>query len=117
MSKSEPNCPGGTLKFKSFNGVVNMDNTKDLEERFEEDRFKAISDFKMCMNRGGEVEFEWNNRYYSITHPDGLIYIGEEYKEETAKEYKTVDEALEHVIDGQKLREIITQVKVWDRTI
>ncbi len=111
------NYPDGVPEFKNFDGVVNMSNTRNLEERFEEDRFKTISDFKWCMKRGGEVEFEWNNRYYSITHPDGLIYIGEEYKEETAKEYKTVDEALEHVIDGQKLREIITQVKVWDRTI
>ena len=34
-----------------------------------------------------------------------------------AKEYQTVDEALEYIIDGQKLRDIITKVKVWDRTI
>lgn len=117
MSKSRLDYPDEAPEFKNFNGVVNMDNIKNLEERFEEDRFKTISDFKWCMKRGGEVEFEWNNKDYSITHPDGLIYIGEKYKEETAKEYETAEEALDHIIDGKKLREIITQVKVWDRTI
>ena len=31
---------------------------------FEENRFKTISDFKQCMRRGGEVEFEWNGIMY-----------------------------------------------------
>ena len=45
------------------------------------------------------------------------LYIGEKYKEETAKEYETVEEALDHIIDGQKLREIITKVTVWERNV
>ena len=94
-----------------------IDSVTVIHSNPEENRFETISDFKWCMKRGGEVQFEWNNKDYSITHPDGLIYISEVYKEETAKEYKTVEEALEHVIDGQKLREIITKVTVWDRTI
>lgn len=31
---------------------------------FEDDRFKTISDFKWCMKRGGEVQFEWNGVMY-----------------------------------------------------
>ena len=94
-----------------------VDSVTVIHSNPEENKFETISDFKWCIKRGGEVEFEWNNKDYSITHPDGLIYIGEKYKEETAKEYETAEEALDHIIDGQKLREIITQVKVWDRTI
>ena len=112
------NYPNGAPEFKYFKERKNMrDNVIVINSNPEENRFETISDFKWCMKHGGEVQFEWNNKDYSITHPDGLISIGEVYKDETDKEYKTVDEALEHVIDGQKLREIITKVTVWDRTI
>ena len=39
----------------------------------EENRFKSISDFKDCMNRGGEVEFEWKGILYCCF---GNISIG-----------------------------------------
>ena len=87
------------------------------EKYFEEIRFKTISDFKWAMEYNSEVEFEWNERVYSITHPDGIISICEGNKYSEAKDYETADEALEYVIDGQRLREIITKVKVWSRTI
>ena len=50
------------------------DNVIVIHSNPEENKFETISDFKWCMKRGGEVEFEWNNKDYSITHPDGLIY-------------------------------------------
>lgn len=87
------------------------------DDYFEENRFKTISEFKWAMIDNSEVEFEWKDKVYSITHPDGIISICEEDKYSEAKDYKTADEALEYMIDGQKLREIITQVKVWNRTI
>ena len=93
------------------------DNVIVIHSNPEENKFETISDFKMCMYQGGEVQFEWNNKDYYITHPDGLICIYEPYKEETAKEYKTIEETLEHIIDGQKLREIITKVTVWERNV
>ena len=94
-----------------------IDSVTMIHSNPEENRFETISDFKMCMYQGGEVQFEWNNKDYSITHPDGLISICEGNKYSEARDYETADEALEHVIDGQKLREIITKVTVWDRTI
>lgn len=84
---------------------------------FDEYNFKTISDFKWCMKQGGEVEFEWNGKEYSITHPEGMINICESSTEENEKNYKTADEALEYMIDGQRLRKIIIKVKVLDRTI
>ena len=80
-------------------------------------RFKTISDFKFAMKYHSEVAFEWNGLNYSITHPDGIISVCESYKPETEKCYDNPDEALEYVIDGRKLREIITKVKIWSRTI
>ena len=87
------------------------------EKYFEEMRFKTISDFKWAMEYNSEVEFEWNEKIYSITHTDGVISICEAYKRETEECYDSSDEALEYMIDGQRLREIITKVKVWSRTI
>ena len=36
-----------------------------------------------------EVEFEWNEKVYSITHPDGIISICEGNKYSEAKDYET----------------------------
>lgn len=83
----------------------------------EDNRFKSISDFKDCMVRGGEVEFIWNNKPYSITHPNGKMSIcqGNHYSE--AFDAETVDELLDYLMDGVPLRDVITKVTVIDRTI
>ena len=83
---------------------------------FEENRFKTISDFKNCMSRNGEVEFEWNEKIYSITHPD-KISISEANKQGTEKLCSTADEVLEYKVGDDRLRDVITQVTVWSRTI
>lgn len=83
----------------------------------EENRFETISEFKWCVECGGEIEFEWKGTLYTITHPEGMINISEAWKPETEKWCATADEALEYRIDGVRLRDIITQVEVKARTI
>ena len=84
----------------------------------EENRFKTISEFKWCMHDGGEVAFVWQGKEYSVTHcASGEIGISEAYKQETEKLCKDADEVMEYLVDGVRLREIITQVEVTDRTI
>ena len=39
---------------------INMGRTNS----FEDNQFKTISDFKQCMRRDGEVQFEWNGMLY-----------------------------------------------------
>ena len=111
------NYPDGAPEFKSFKGAVIMSKKMSEEERLEESRFKTIEDFKWAVGNGAEVEFEWNDKVYGIAHPNGTISVYEYYKPETELVCNTPDEALEYIIDGQKLRDIITKVKVWDRTI
>ena len=82
----------------------------------EQNRFVSIDDFKDCMNRGGEVNFEWNDKEYWITHPN-KIAIYEPEKPENDKLYSTIEELLDHEIDGEPLRKIVTKLKVWFRTI
>ena len=101
----------------NIRGDVVMNRKLSEEERLEESRFKTIEEFKFAMECNSEVEFEWRDKLYYITHPDCIINIHEEGHHLEAKEYQTADEALEYIIDGQKLRDIITKVKVWDRTI
>ena len=83
----------------------------------EQNRFKTISDFKWCMHYHGEVEFVWNNKTYDIVHdPDGIV-IYEAHKGETERKYQTADQVLEYLIDGVRLRDIITKAEVVFRSI
>ena len=100
---------------------------------FKEDRFQSISEFKWCVNDGGEVEFEWKGNQYTICHPEGRINIGAAcytkngkfYNANTNQEYAaedelwgdTADDILEFNVSGDRLRDVITQVTVLDRTI
>ena len=95
---------------------------------FEDDRFKTISDFKWCMKRGGEVQFEWNNIMYCCfgcvvptagTAPKMLICQAgsAEVNARTEKWCDTADEILEYMVGEDRLRDVITQAKVWERTI
>lgn len=102
-------------------------------KKFVYQHFESISDFKWCMNSGGEVQFHWKGKSYSITHVDGGIEIGEGYYIKDGKNYNAlshteydfsgdilsedVDEILEYSVGGDKLRDIITKVLVTDRTI
>ncbi len=104
------------------------------------DDFESIDDFKWCMKYGGEVQFDWKGKRYGVFSklqktPDSEIqlFIGESYYEIDGKCYNclshtpydfsnefwadTVDEILEYKVDGDRLRDIITKVKVTDRTI
>lgn len=51
----------------------------------EQNCFVTISDFKQCINRGGEVEFVWKGIHYSITHYSGKISISHSRLQETEK--------------------------------
>lgn len=95
---------------------------------FEDDRFKTISDFKWCMRRGGEIQFEWNGIMYCcfgcISPTAGaatkmmICQAGSaEVNTRTEKWCDTADEILEYIVGGDRLRDVITQVKVWERTI
>ena len=97
-------------------------------------RFKTISDFEQCVRYGGEVEFLWKGKSYSITYPNGIINIGEGYyidsngvarnveshkpcKEIYGLDCETADGILDYILDGDRLRDIITEVEVTARTI
>lgn len=93
-----------------------------------EDRFKTIRDFKWCMNCGGEVQFVWNGVTYccfgnipSVSGAQRQMLISQvgsaEVNRRTEKWCKDADEVLEYVVGSDRLRDVITQVTVIERTI
>ena len=107
--------PDGAPEFKSFGGMkMNTTIGTDYAER---NRFESISDFKWCMHCNGEVEFEWKGKGYSITPREHGISISEANKQETEIIGSDADEILEYIVGGDRLRDVITQVKVMFRSI
>ena len=105
--------PDGAPEFKSAgrNYMKYYFNTE------EDNRFKTISDFKECLIRGGEVVFSWKGTTYAVSSYAEKFSISEAYKQETEKLCNTADEVLEYMVGSDRLRDVITQVTVLDRTI
>lgn len=124
------NYPGGAPDFsdvygegKSFmNGKMIMANSS------QQNRFESISDFKWSMKCGGEVVFVWNGITYccfsKLTPPgktETMMYISkadsEQGHEFSEKWCANSDEVLEYMVGEDRLRDVITQVTVIERTI
>ena len=112
------NYPNGAPEFKQWREVYNVKYTISPDNTVEQNRFVGISDFKTCMKWHGEVEFMWNENLYSITpRSNGKISISMAYREDTEKLCDTSDEVLEYMVGSDRLRDVITQVTVLDRSI
>ena len=112
------NYPNETPEFKKYGGLCFMGNTIVPANSPEQNRFTTISDFKTCMRWHGEVEFTWNENLYCITpRSNGKISISMACREDTEKLCDTSDEVLEYMVGSDRLRDVITQVTVLDRTI
>jgi hypothetical protein len=85
----------------------------------EDNRFKTISDFKWCMKHGGEVEFVWGGIHYGVVRYglNGKITLYVCDRPDTSVAFETADDALEYMVGSDRLRDVITQVTVLERTI
>lgn len=81
--------------------------------------FSTISDFKECMRWGGEVEFILKGIHYGVIRygTNRKITIYQANCPETEKVCDTADEALEYIMGGDRLRDVITQITVMSRTV
>ena len=108
--------PDVAPEFKAL-GVISMKRYFNTEE---ENRFKTISEFKDCIIRGCEVSFTWKGINYGIgdTEEGGVIYtiFYEAYRPETIQYCLTPDDVLNCVVGSDRLRDVITQVTVIDRS-
>lgn len=78
-------------------------------------RFKSISDFKWSMQCHAEVVIEWKGKEYGIWSEGDIIRITSEDAPE--RRFHSADDALEYIVGDDRLRDVITQVIVCDRTI
>lgn len=98
------------------------------------DNYESIEEFKWSMVYGGELEFMWKDKGYTIFRKEEGFNIGEwNYIDEegvvryklTGEVYpnyegitvKTIDSLLDLELDGDKLRNIVTQIDVKFRSI
>ena len=91
-------------------------------------RFESISDFKQSMYRGSETQFDWKGVSYccfgSVCPAPGkeprmvIAQAGPpEVSARTEMWCDTPDELLEYMVGEDRLRDVITQVTVTERTI
>ena len=113
------NYPNSAPEFKQYQGICNMKYKIVPNNTPEQNRFASISDFKDCMRWGGEVEFVWNGIHYGVMRYgiNNMITIYRMGYPETDRVCKDADEALEYMVGEDRLRDVITQVTVLDRTI
>ena len=110
---------GNIPDFKSYWRYNMTYRLLNSHNSLEDNRFKTISDFKWCMRCGGEVELEWNGIHFGIVPygKDKKISIYLWNRPETEQIFNTADDALEYMVGSNRLRDVITQVTVLDRTI
>ena len=91
-------------------------------------RFKTISDFKWSMKCGSEIQFDWKGISYccygTVCPAPGqksrmvIAQAGSaEVLAQTGMWCDTADEVLEYMVGDDRLRDVITQVTVTERTI
>ena len=83
-------------------------------------RFKSISEFKSSVNRGAEINFQWNGREYHICPiwPNGTVkycITPLDTLQETV--YDNANEMLGYMLGPDHLRDVVTQLIVCDRTL
>lgn len=82
----------------------------------EGNRFKTISEFKECIIRGGEPVFVWNGESYGVCFADNGYCIAR-VDGTGEKMCSTPESVLEYLLDGDRLRDVITCVTVISRNI
>lgn len=111
------NYPNGAPEFKSFQEMSALSKIVQANN-LDENKFKTISEFKWCINDGGEVTFLWEGKEYGVfKHNNKKFIISEMNNDSSEKAYNTADEVLEYMVGKDRLRDVITKVTVTDRTI
>jgi hypothetical protein len=75
------------------------------------DKFNTVDEFIDNLNRGGEIEFIYNNKRYSITHDDNELCFIEQYKNNSIKYFHNIQELLEFHLEENIIKDIITIIQ------
>lgn len=67
------------------------------------------------ISRGGEIEFTYKDKQYSITHSNEGIHVMEACNYSTERFYQSPTEIGEYIIDGKKLKDFFDNVEITFR--
>ena len=82
-----------------------------------DEKFETVEEFKTLISHGGEIEFSFESKNYSITRLEkDRIHFMEAYNYESEKYFDSVEGLLDHEINGKKLRDIVTIIQPFFRT-
>ena len=82
-----------------------------------DNNFFDAEDLVECLSRGCEVEFIYNQKKYSITHTaEGEVAVIEFYNEGSERTYSDGWQALEYEVGDKKLKDVISEMKITDRS-
>jgi hypothetical protein len=82
----------------------------------DDDCFESLHEFVDNITRGGEIEFEYKGKKYSITQPEGKLNYIEMGNEMSLTEFKDVFELLDFRISGEAIKDIILEIHPFFRT-
>jgi hypothetical protein len=78
--------------------------------------FMSEDEFIDCFSRGCEAEFMYNGKHYTITHYKRKISVMEVDNDKSERFFDTAKDALEHLVDGKRLGDILLDMEVLDRS-
>lgn len=77
--------------------------------------FKTLEDLYDNISRGGEIEFIYRGKEYSITHPDEEINVMEANNYATLEIFKDPESVGDYLIEGKKLKNILDKMIITFR--
>lgn len=86
----------------------------------EDVKFEDLAEFKWVLSCGSEIIFNWKGHSYSVGF-GGKLYrygISESYNEDYSCDSNDIEDILNFKLhSGDKVRDIITQAEIIDRTL
>ena len=79
-------------------------------------QFQSVDEFIDCIRRGGEVEFIYREKAYSVTHHADSIFVIEACNESSEKQFSTPRGALEYQLEDRKLKDVLLDLDITFRT-
>lgn len=106
--------PEGTPEFKHYPGVIYHQYDPEAW------RFRTLSEFKSSVTRGAEINFEWKGREYHIcpVWPNGEVkYSIRPLDTQIQSVFDSAEEMLSYLVGEDRLRDIIKDALITDRTL
>lgn len=72
--------------------------------------FETLDELYDNIRRGGEIEFIYDDKNYSITHAEGEIYVMEQYNSASIIKYTKPEDVGEYIVAGKKIKEILNEL-------